>query len=435
MASRKALGTTLLALDALARNEPLRIAVSDALRTQPGMGPKERRFVAASTREVAQHLRRLDALLAQARCELHKLIPEDRSLVRLLALRLRQHDAPVGQVLRELALPGPRRPRSLNDDALVQIAAALPAELELPSTPLAAMALKHSFPDWLLGRLLTSLPESNAETEAWFEATAKPPTLDLRVNLARAKPAEVLEELRESGLAVEPGRFLSDALVAEDRALLFDLPAFKQGRVEVQDEASQLIARLCGLRSGEKALDACAGAGGKALALASHAPDAEVWATDAEIARLNVLRSRARKAGARIRVVDRSPETWFDVVLVDAPCSGLGALTREPDAKWRLSPESLSSYPERQRAILRKVAPRVRPGGRLVYATCSPLRAEDEDVVEAFLAEDKTFHLAEPSLTLGDELAKKLGAERTLRLWTHRHGTGSFFAALMTRQN
>ena len=430
MASRKALRAALGALDDLARGESLKLSVSRALKGAGDLGPKERRFVAQSAREVAQHLRRIDAFLAQSGLELRKLIPEDRSLARMLALRLRVNAVPVAQALRELALPGPRRPRSLTDAALAQAAQAMPPTLALPEDPIARRALLHSFPDWLMAKLAEAIP--TGELDAWLEATARPPPLDLRVNLSRAKPGSVMEELRQAGLAVNPGRFLEEALVAEDRALLFDLPAFKQGRVAVQDEGSQLIARMCGVKPGERVLDACAGAGGKSLALA--ALGAHVTATDKIAARLRPLRDRARVAGARIDIREEQPSELFDTVLVDAPCSGLGALHREPDAKWRLTRESLGAFPAQQLEILRAAAERVRPGGRLVYATCSPLPAEDEEVVAQFLEGARDFTLARPSLGLGVELARRLKIKSAMQLYSHRHGTGSFFAALLVRK-
>jgi 16S rRNA (cytosine967-C5)-methyltransferase len=431
MASRKALRAALGALDDLARGESLKHSVSRALKSAGDLGPKERRFVAQSAREVAQHLRRIDAFLAQSGLELRRLIPEDRSLARMLALRLRVNAVPMQQALRELALPGPRRPRSVTDLELARAAQAMPEALTLPEDPLARRALLHSFPDWLMGRLAEAIPEEE-ELDDWLQATARPPMLDLRVNLSRAKPEVVMEELRQAGLAVNPGRFLEEALVAEDRALLFDLPAFKQGRVAVQDEGSQLIARMCGVKPGDRVLDACAGAGGKALALA--ALGAHVTATDGIPSRLRPLRERARLAGARIDIREEPPTGLFDTVLVDAPCSGLGALHREPDAKWRLTRESLAAFPTQQLQILSAAAECVRPGGRLVYATCSPLPAEDHEVVEKFLEGHTEFAAAKASLALGVGLARRLKLKGELQLFTHRHGTGSFFAALLVRK-
>lgn len=431
MATRKALVGALYALDAFAKGEPLRRAVSDAMASQDKLGPKERRFVAHTARETVQHLRRIDALLAQSGVELRKLIPEDRSLLRLLAVRLRLHGAPASIALRELGLPGPRRPRGAPDTLLAQAAAQMPLQLDPPQERVAALALEHSFPDWQLPLLLEGLPQ--AEHEPFLRAQGHTDGLDLRVNLLRAKPADVLAELAAAGLEVKPGRYLPECILAEDRALLFDLPAFKQGRVEVQDEASQLIARLCAPKNGERVLDACAGAGGKTLALGALARDADLWATDAIARRLEPLKRRALRGGVRVKVSDELPEGDFDLVLADAPCSGLGALAREPEAKWRLTREALDGYVASQAAILRKLAPKVKEGGRLVYATCSPLVREDMAQVEAFLRDVPGFRLQPARELMGDALADQLKLGDTLQLWSHRHGTGSFFAASLQR--
>ena len=428
MATKKAIRAALVSLDALASGEALRLAVSQGLRSEVDLGPKERRWVASAAREVCRDLRRLDAFLAQSGLALRTLIPEDRSLARLLALRLRAHGDDPKVALRELALPGPRRPRSITDAQLADVAQKMPASLDLPEAPIARRALQFSYPDWILQKLAAAIPQ--AELDAWLEANAAAPGLDLRVNLARAKPEYARAELENAGFAIEPGRFLPEALRCEDRAALFDAAAFKQGRVEVQDEASQLIVRLCGISPGVKALDFCAGAGGKSLALASLG--ARVTATDGIAARLKPLRERRKRAGAHIEIVDEVEGT-FDVVLVDAPCSGLGALAREPDAKWRLTKDTLASLPQKQLAILEAASAHVAKGGRLVYATCSPLPEEDERVVEAFLAKHPEFTQRPAARTLGEPLAARLGVEQAMRLWAHRHGTGSFFAALLSR--
>ncbi|MBS2032372.1 MAG: RsmB/NOP family class I SAM-dependent RNA methyltransferase [Deltaproteobacteria bacterium] len=429
MATKKAIRAALVSLDALAQGEPLRLAVSQGLRSESDLGPKERRWAASAAREVCRDLRRLDAFLAQAGLALRTLIPQDKSLARLLAVRLRVHGDDPKVALRELALPGPRRPRSISDAQLADVASKMPAELELPEDPIARRALQFSYPDWILQELADAIPQG--ELDPWLDANAAAPGLDLRVNLARAKPDDVRAELEKAGFAIEQGRFLPEALRCEDRAALFDTSAFKQGRIDVQDEASQLIVRLCGVSPGVKSLDFCAGAGGKSLALA--ALGARVTATDGIAARLKPLRERRKRAGAHIEIVDRA-EGEFEVVLVDAPCSGLGALAREPDGKWRLAKDALAALPDKQLAILEQASTHVAKGGRLVYATCSPLPEEDERVVERFLAKHPDFSQLPPARTLGEALANRLGAEQAMRLWAHRHGTGSFFAALLARR-
>jgi 16S rRNA (cytosine967-C5)-methyltransferase len=216
---------------------------------------------------------------------------------------------------------------------------------------------------------------------------------------------------------------------------------------EVQDEGSQLIALACGARPGQIVVDACAGAGGKALALASEMKNkGRLVACDRDARRLDEMRPRARRAGVHnweargvpegpageARIADLS--AGADAVLVDAPCSGLGALRRNPDARWRLDEAEVDSFPPRQLAILARYSKLVKRGGRLVYATCSINRRENEDVRAAFLASHPHFAPLEPTALLGDALAEKVGAHADdVQLFPHRHGTDGFYIAGLKR--
>jgi 16S rRNA (cytosine967-C5)-methyltransferase len=201
----------------------------------------------------------------------------------------------------------------------------------------------------------------------------------------------------------------------EDRARLFDAPALRGGLAEVQDESSQRAVELCDPKAGERWLDLCAGSGGKSLALA--ALGARVTAWDAVARRLAELPRRARKAGARIEVSRDLPEGEFDGVLVDAPCSGSGALSREPDARWRIDDAAVAGFHETQRQVLEGAARLVRPGGAIVFATCSVFREEGEEVVEPFLREHPDFHLAASE-----------------RRWPHRDPGAGFYLARLERR-
>ena len=197
---------------------------------------------------------------------------------------------------------------------------------------------------------------------------------------------------------------------------MFALKAFKAGLFEVQDEGSQLIAEACGAKPGQLVIDACAGAGGKTLALAAQMENkGRLVACDRDGRRLLELKQRARRAGAHnweprtvaegasgtARIADLVGKA--DVVLIDAPCSGLGALRRNPDARWRLDEAEVDSFPPRQKEILERYAALVRPGGRLVYATCSINQRENEEVRAHFLAGHREFEPIDPSELLGAE--------------------------------
>jgi 16S rRNA (cytosine967-C5)-methyltransferase len=410
-------------VEALGEGRPLRLALAGALAGDPSLGPKERRHVAVAARGLARWLRACDAALVRAGAP--RSIPADRALLRYLAWRVAVLGEPAADVAHALRLPGPRRPRTLGDDALREVAGRLPLPGPLgplarepdgtpiapPSDPATALGLRHSVPDAMARRLLRDLGPAGAD--ACLAALNREPLLALRVNVARATRAEVLAELRARGVAARAGAG-PWAVRVDDRAGLFDAPSLRDRRAEVQDESSQAAVLACRARPGERWLDLCAGSGGKALALA--ALGAEVVAWDASPRRLAELPRRARRAGVRIRVASRPPEGEFDGVLVDAPCSGSGALAREPDARWRIDEAAPGRFQGLQLEVLREGARRVRPGGTLVYATCSVFREEGEEVVDRFLAAKPSFRLATAS-----------------RRWPHRHPGAGFHVARLRR--
>jgi 16S rRNA (cytosine967-C5)-methyltransferase len=281
--------------------------------------------------------------------------------------------------------------------------------------------------------------------------------LDLRVNTMRAKRDAVQSALRSAGVECEPTAHSPWGLRVQGKPALSKLEPFEQGHVEIQDEGSQLLALLVDAKRGESVADFCAGAGGKTLALgAAMRGSGHLYAMDISASRLAALPARVTRAGltnVHTRVID-SPTALdrlagkLDRVLVDAPCSGLGTLRRSPDSKWRVRPDHLASMAVRQSDILDRASRCVRPGGRLVYATCSFLRQENEDIVAAFLGRHADFTpvdvdgllrdmrvrdpsgLVAPASYIRRDEAKSYVA---LRLWPHRAGTDGFFAAVMTR--
>jgi 16S rRNA (cytosine967-C5)-methyltransferase len=298
--------------------------------------------------------------------------------------------------------------------------------------------VRLDLPDWLLARLDAQLGADDAEALA--AALQRPAPLDLRINPLRSDRETVRARLAAEGQVLEPTPYSPLGLRRADRAPLFQTAAFRDGLFEVQDEGSQLLGLLVEARRRETVVDYCAGAGGKALQLAAQmANTGAVYALDVAAHRLERIRPRLRRAGVdnvqpiAITGAD-DPRVGrlrgkADRVLVDAPCSGTGTLRRNPDIKWR--PLDLGALTAGQRAILEAEAALVRPGGRLVYATCSLLREENEDVVEAFLAAHPRFHLALVSDILARRQVVLPATGDCLRLWPHRHGTDGFFAAAM----
>jgi 16S rRNA (cytosine967-C5)-methyltransferase len=306
-----------------------------------------------------------------------------------------------------------------------------PASLPPPRPAPASLADRWSFPDWLAGALVEA---AGQEAEALAEALCRPGPIFLRVNALRASPGLLAARLAAEGVATRPGAWSPLALqVTGPRPNLLALPAFREGLLEVQDEGSQLLALALGVRPGEAVLDRCAGAGGKALALAAAVgPGGRVLCCDADAARLRRLAHRAERAGASSIVAPLGaappPGLTVDRALVDAPCSELGPLRRGPDQRWRLDPAGFASLPALQGALLAEAAACVRAGGRLVYATCTFRRPENEAVALAFEATHPGWCRVAPTAP-----AALVGPDLFLRAWPHRHGTDGFFAAAWDR--
>jgi 16S rRNA (cytosine967-C5)-methyltransferase len=303
-------------------------------------------------------------------------------------------------------------------------------------------AVANDLPDWLLPHLDRALGPA---LEREIAALNAPAPIDLRVNLLKADRASARRALAAEGVEAEPTRWSPLGLRLRARAPLSGLAAFKEGLFEVQDEGSQIAALLAGARPGMRVVDFCAGAGGKTLALAAQMGNrGKLVACDVSARRLERAAQRLRRAGAQNverRVLTSERDKWvkrhkgsFDVVLVDAPCLGTGTWRRNPDAKWRMRPEDLAELVDRQPQILLSASRLARPGGRLVYVTCSLLREEDEDQAEAFLAAAPDF----TPFSVERAWAETLGGnppdgEPWLRLSPARQGTDGFFVAIFER--
>jgi len=320
------------------------------------------------------------------------------------------------------------------------------AEVQAVDRTSLAEKLRHNLPDWLA----QALREETGE-DFWplVEAMEQSAPLDLRVNLLKASRAEVLAELSEAGIPAAATPHSPWGVRLEGKPALQKLPLFTAGRVEVQDEGSQLLAALTGARRGEMVVDFCAGAGGKTLALGAMMRNTgRLYAFDVSGHRLDGLKPRLARSGlSNVYPAQIAHERddrvkrlagKIDRVLVDAPCSGLGTLRRNPDLKWRQSPQALDELGAKQTAILASAARLLKPGGRLVYATCSLLRRENEDVVQAFSQAHPDFEPlpAGPLLEAAqvEQAADLVSEAGHLRLWPHRHRTDGFFAAAWQRR-
>jgi len=303
-----------------------------------------------------------------------------------------------------------------------------------------APAVRCDLPDWLYERLLAQF--SADEILALSTALNRPAPLDLRVNTLKTDRERLLARLAAEGIAAEAGRWSPLAVRLRDKPALAKSPAFLDGSFEVQDEGSQLLGLLVEARRGEMVVDFCAGAGGKTLLLGAQMKNTgRLYAFDVSDKRLANLKPRLARSGlsnvhpGRIEherdLKIKRLAGKADRVLVDAPCSGLGTLRRNPDLKWRQDAGAVTELTAKQASILAAAATLVRPGGRLVYATCSLLREENAAVVEAFLAAHPAFSLLPTEAVLARQGIALPGA--MLQLLPQQHDTDGFFAAVMER--
>lgn len=313
--------------------------------------------------------------------------------------------------------------------------------MEIDRTHLPLM-MKANLPEWLWTKLLERMGEEDALKLAMSLNTPAP--LDLRVNTIKGDRDTVITTLAQAPIIAEPTPYSSTGLRVRKKPSIQNLPLFKDGTIEVQDEGSQLLAQLVGAKRGEMVADFCAGAGGKTLALGALMRNTgRLYAFDISEKRLAKLKPRMARSGlSNVHPVVIAHEKdakikrlagKLDRVLVDAPCSGLGTLRRNPDVKWRQTPEGVAELNVKQASILASAARMVKPGGRLVYATCSILDEENEGIVQAFLAEHADYALVPASQVLAEQKVD-LEMGDYLKLYPHLHQTDGFFAAILERK-
>jgi 16S rRNA (cytosine967-C5)-methyltransferase len=334
-------------------------------------------------------------------------------------------------------------PAPLEEEERAHLAA---ATLDAAPAPVAG-----DYPEWLDPYFAAAFGEERCEELA---ALASRAPLDLRVNALKADRDRIAAELAELGpVATRWSPFgLRIRLSADAKSpAIHAEPAFRKGQIELQDEGSQLAALLSAARAREQVVDLCAGAGGKTLALAAMmANRGQIFATDTDKRRLAPIHERLERAGAR-NVQVRTPRATADVlvdlsgradlVLIDAPCTGTGVWRRNPDAKWRIRPGALAERLNEQVAVLNRAATLVKPGGRIVYATCSVLEEENGAQIRAFLARHEGFTIVSPAevtSTLGERAflfrrAVRL-SEEGLLMTPLRTDTDGFFVAMLRRR-
>jgi 16S rRNA (cytosine967-C5)-methyltransferase len=411
--------------------------IARTFRAHRELASGARRMIAETVYGLIRMDRRLDAIADEL---LRRTGARDAVLAPLARdeLKLLVHEAREGVPVEALAADVKRLSREPID-----LSRALGDEAGLSGrTGVDREATRLSVPTWLLEAWMADY--GAADASALAEAMNQRAPLAVRVNTTRIGRDTLRAQLAEEHVVARATPLSPVGLVFETRVNAFGLSAFRDGLFEVMDEGSQLVAELVAPPPGGRVLDACAGAGGKTLALgAALAGKGRVLALDTDGKKLEELRRRARRAGltnVQAKVVGegageiaKAALGTHDRVLVDVPCSGLGTLRRNPEARWRLRPADVAAFPARQLTLLVNYAPLTAVGGRLIYATCTVNRRENEGVVERFLAERDDFVPVPAKEIWGRERAEKLGDGMTLQLYPHRHDTDGFFAAVLRR--
>lgn len=309
--------------------------------------------------------------------------------------------------------------------------------LSLPTDPVQQLALLHSYPDWIVANWIEQI--GTTETDQLCQWLNRPPSIDLRINPLQTSIEQVGSAFQSAGVSVQPLAGLPQGLrLTEPSGAIEQLPGFAQGWWSVQDASAQLVSHLLNPQPGEIIIDACAAPGGKSTHIAELIGDEGiVWACDRTPSRLKKLeqnRQRLKLNSIRIRQGDSRMSEFTaqaDRVLLDAPCSGLGTLHRHADARWRQTPESVAQLAQLQTELLHHTATWVKPGGTLVYATCTLHPAENETVIQHFLAHHPQWQIQAPRHPPFS--TDWLAPQGWIKVWPHRHQMDGFFMVQLGR--
>jgi 16S rRNA (cytosine967-C5)-methyltransferase len=410
-------------------------AAAAFFRNRRYIGGKDRRAVLDRAYEVLRRRAALDWRIEQAVAAGES---PDRERARMIAA-LAQLEGWSADRIAGAFDGGQYRPARLSEGERALARALQGGSIDDPEEPL---AVRLEFPAWLEPAFREAFGDRLSDELAALMVEAP---LDLRVNTLKADRPAAIAALAQDGIAATPTPLSPLGLRVESRPPLATLPSFTGGLVEVQDEGSQLVGLLTDARPGMRVVDFCAGAGGKTLALAAQMKN-KGYLVACDVLRGRVDRAAVRLRRAGVHNVERrglssERDRWvrrhagrFDRVLVDAPCSGCGTWRRNPDAKWRLTPQGLDELVDLQGRILESAARLVKPGGRLVYATCSLLAVENQGQVDRFLAAASDFAPLPIEIVWAEAVGGQCpGAGASLSLTTARHGTDGFFIAVMER--
>ncbi|MGB8339245.1 MAG: RsmB/NOP family class I SAM-dependent RNA methyltransferase [Burkholderiales bacterium] len=394
---------------------PADVALKFFFRDQRELGQGDRAFIAENVYAILRKRRLLEYLIPEG-------IPRQMALAALVKLQ--------GVGIKELA------PLLRDGEETLLV--------DLKSRPLDALpfAVQADLPDWVVEKLRAQMPDG--EILALARSLQNPAPLDLRVNTLRTNRHDVLLALKQAGIEASPTPYSPVGIRVKGKPALNKHELFLDGKIEIQDEGSQLLAILLEPKRNDMVADFCAGAGGKTLAIGAIMQSlGRLYAFDVSEKRLANLKPRLKRSGLSnvhpARIANENDlrikrlAGKIDRVLVDAPCSGLGTLRRNPDLKWRQSEQAVLEMTQKQYAILTAAARLVKPGGRLVYATCSLLAEENERIAEEFLAAHPQFM----QLNVAEILVRQkipLDTGMTLKLLPNIHNTDGFFAAVFERK-
>jgi len=402
---------------------PMDNTIRDFMHYRRYIGSKDRAAIVEQVYSIVRHHARLSWLLQKSNVPL---IPRNYVIA-----DLSWH----GRDMTNLFTGEKHAPAPLSDEerfwsARLTDHASMPAEVQVEC------------PDWAADRLKALFGE---EFESQMRAMLDPAPLDLRVNTLKGTLEQAQELLAAQDVKTSKTPYSPYGLRVEGKAFMSATKAFSKGLVEIQDEGSQLIALACDARPGMRVLDYCAGAGGKTLGIAAMMENkGNIVAMDIDPRRLEKGRKRFRKAGVHnveLRALDdeknrkwlRRQKNEMDVVLVDAPCSSSGTWRRNPDLRWNQYGPSLDEIKDMQADILNRVADKVKPGGKLVYATCSLFPEENEEQVERFLSAHDDYELVPLSQIFQNYQSQPVCPDPYLRLTPYRHNTDGFFAAILQK--
>ncbi len=420
--------------------QPADNIIKDFFRTRHYLGSKDRRFISDATFGILRNYRLLKVYADMGMKIVEMSHPQVPSLLIYISYAVKIQKEEIAAIVSDVQgmwqVSHPRIECEKGVNAISQ--STFPTEVL--ENPTKRIAVTYSFPDSIVEEWIGRFGE--VETEKLCEGSNQPAPIDVRVNILKATPEECRTRLLFEGIESEPTKLSPFGLVLNRRINAQALQSFKDGLFEMQDEGSQLLSLLLEPKPGQIIVDACAGGGGKTVHIvALMRNEGELHSIDIDEKRLANIRPRLIRAGATIaqlHLADTKSELFglkekADAVLVDAPCSGAGTFRRNPGAKLSFSQEYVGQISKTQRCILDTYSELVKPGGRLVYTTCTLIRKENEDVVEGFLAAHPEFKLVSASEILRRCNITVECSSNYLTLLPHKTGTDGFFVAVMQK--